>query len=58
MRQAIQRYPDEEETREQARKEAIARWERYEETGDALDHAVVTAWLKSRGAEDEGECSV
>lgn len=53
MKEAIQRYLDEEEEQERAKQETLERWERYEATGKAVSNADVTGWLKSWGTEKE-----
>jgi predicted transcriptional regulator len=45
MRTAIERYLDQEERYEQEKSEDMARWERYVETGEAIDHDQVETWL-------------
>lgn len=44
MNAAIERYLDKEEAIEAERQLVNARWERFEVTGEALDHADIKAW--------------
>ena len=45
MRTAIAEYLDREERYEQERREDMARWERYQLTGEAVPHKTVAKWL-------------
>jgi len=57
MREAIDRYLDEEESAEQLKRETLERWERYETDGEHVSNAAIKAWLESWGtAEQEGQC--
>jgi predicted transcriptional regulator len=46
MRTAIENYLDREEVYEREKSEDMARWERYLDTGIAIDHEKVEPWLK------------
>jgi predicted transcriptional regulator len=45
MRQAIERFLDEEERYECERQEDLERWERYQVTGRAVSHSKAANWL-------------
>jgi predicted transcriptional regulator len=45
MRTAIQAYLDREEKYEREKREDMARWERYQLTGEAVSHDAATRWL-------------
>jgi predicted transcriptional regulator len=45
MRTAITEYLDREERYEQEKAEDMARWERYQLTGEAIPHKDVAKWL-------------
>lgn len=47
MRTAIETYLEEEEKVEREKEEDKRRWENYQLTGHAIDHAQVTAWLEA-----------
>ena len=36
------------------RRETLDRWERFEATGEAVDHEAVAAWLETWGTDREG----
>lgn len=56
MKEAIQQYIEREEAAELFRKETLAGWEEYQQTGQHLTHAEMKNWLSSWGAKDEMEC--
>ncbi len=56
MKEAIERYLDQEESAEQLKRETLERWERYEATGEHISHDAITSWLESWGTEEEGQC--
>jgi predicted transcriptional regulator len=56
MRTAIEEYVTREEREERERQEDLARWQRYQLTGQAVPHDQVTAWLDSIGTDHEGPC--
>lgn len=51
VKEAVARYLEVEERYERERTEDLARWERYVETGHAVPHETVTAWLDKLAAE-------
>jgi len=55
MQEAIQQYVEREEARESFKKEALASWIAYQETGRHLTGPEVRAWLNSWGTEAEAE---
>jgi predicted transcriptional regulator len=55
MHEAIARYVEREEARESFKKEALASWTTYQETGRHLTGPEVRAWLNTWGTEAEGE---
>ncbi len=55
MQEAIQQYVEREEARESFKKEALASWTAYQETGRHLTGPEVRAWLSSWGTEAEAE---
>ncbi len=55
MREAIRQYVEREEAREDFKREALASWTAYRETGRHLSGAEVGAWLNSWGSESKTE---
>ncbi|KVE37253.1 CopG family ribbon-helix-helix protein [Burkholderia sp. TSV86] len=53
MREAITQYVEREEARESFRREALASWEHYRETGLHLTGEEVHAWLDTWGTDKE-----
>ncbi|WP_337263636.1 MULTISPECIES: CopG family ribbon-helix-helix protein [unclassified Serratia (in: enterobacteria)] len=53
MLEAIAEYVDREEKRSRYRKEALATWQRYQETGEHITADETIAWLESWGTEHE-----
>ena len=51
VKKAVTRHLEVEERHERERAEDLARCERYVETGRAVPHATVTAWLDELAAE-------
>ncbi len=51
VKEAVARYLEVEERYEREKAEDMARWARYVETGDAIPHEDVTAWLDELAAE-------
>ena len=51
VKEAVARYVEVEERYEREKAEDLARWERYVETGHAVPHETVTAWLDGLAAE-------
>jgi len=50
MKAAIERFLDTEETLEAEHDAVQKRWEKFEITGEAIDHADVQAWANNLGA--------
>jgi len=55
MQEAIQQYVEREEARESFKKEALASWTAYQETGRHLTGPEVRAWLNTWGTQAEAE---
>jgi predicted transcriptional regulator len=55
MREAITQYVEREEARESFRREAMASWAEYQETGLHLTGEEASAWLKTWGTEADME---
>jgi predicted transcriptional regulator len=53
MREAIEQYVEREEGRENFRREALAAWTAYSETGRHLTGEETRAWLRTWGEDDE-----
>jgi predicted transcriptional regulator len=53
MKEAINQYLDREEARESFKREALASWQEYKETGQNLTAEQVSAWLDTWGSERE-----
>lgn len=50
MKKAIADFLDREEAVEREKQEDLARWQAYEATGHAIDHATASNWLSSLAA--------
>ena len=57
-KEALERYIEQEETREYERRETLARWEHYQETGETLSNEAVETWLDTWGSDQEKPCPV
>jgi len=55
MRTAIRDYVEREEARESFKKEAIASWTSYQETGQHLTDQEVNDWLNTWGTDKESK---
>ncbi len=55
MRKAISEYIEREEARENFKKEALASWTAYQETGQHLTGQEVNNWLNTWGTDQETE---
>lgn len=55
MREAIAQYVQREEAREDFKREALAAWKAYQETGLHLTGQEVRSWLNTWGTEAETE---
>lgn len=53
MKEAISQYLDREEARESFKREAMASWQEYRETGQHLSAEQVSAWLDTWGSDKE-----
>ena len=53
MKEAIRQYLDREELRESFKREALASWKDYKETGQHLTGNQVTEWLETWGSDQE-----
>lgn len=53
---ALARYIEQEEAKEQADKESLARWETYKENGEYVSNHSVMDWLDDWGTEQEKPC--
>ena len=53
MHEAIQQYVDREEARESFKREAMASWTAYQETGQHLTAVEMRTWLNTWGTETE-----
>ncbi len=56
MRAAIEEYVEREEAYEREKREDMERWQRYKQTGHAIPHEAVDAWLATWGSESELPC--
>ena len=57
VKEAVARYVEVEEGYEREKAEDLARWERYVETGHAVPHETVTAWLDDLAADADRRAS-
>ncbi len=57
-KEALTRYIEQEERKAFEAEEALARWERYLETGETVSNDTVMQWLDSWGADQEQSCPV
>lgn len=55
MREAIQQYLEREEARESFRRDALAAWEHYRETGLHVTGDELAVWLDSWGSDHEAD---
>ena len=55
-KEALRDYIDRLERQEQRRQETLDRWETYEQTGDTVNHNMMTCWLESWGDDKEKPC--
>lgn len=56
MKEAIRQFLEREEDAERLRHDTLERLERFRETGEAISHDVVEAWLETWGTDREGKC--
>ena len=52
-KEALCDYIDLLENQEQRQQETLDRWEAYEQTGETVNHNLMTSWLESWGADKE-----
>ena len=57
-KEALKRYIEQEELKEHEKAETLARWERYQETGEVVGNDSVMEWLDSWGDKPEKSCPV
>jgi len=57
-KEALTRYIEEEERKQRENELTLARWEEYQETGEAISNEVMMEWLESWGTEQEKSCPV
>ena len=55
MREAIRDYVEREEARESFKREALASWTAYQETGQHLSGQEARNWLNNWGTDEEAE---
>ena len=55
-KEALTRYLEEEERKQRENELALARWQEYEETGEAISNDSITDWLETWGTEQEKPC--
>jgi predicted transcriptional regulator len=58
LKQALERYLEEQEVEDRAREETLERWQRYLKTGEHIDNETVDTWLASWGSDGETRCPV
>lgn len=52
-KEALKRYIEQEESKEFERRETLARWEHYQETGEVVSNDSMMDWLDSWGSSDQ-----
>ncbi|MDM3870510.1 ribbon-helix-helix protein, CopG family [Porticoccus sp. W117] len=57
-KEALRRYIQQEEAKEQAKQETLSRWQAYQESGEVVSSEAVTDWLNSWGEDKESQCPV
>lgn len=57
-KEALERYIEQEETKDFEYRETLARWEHYEETGEVVSDEAMEAWLETWGSSKEKPCPV
>ncbi len=55
-KEALVRYIEQEEAKEQADNESLARWEAYKENGESVSNQAVMNWLDDWGTQQEKPC--
>jgi predicted transcriptional regulator len=57
-KEALKRYIEEEESKDRAHSETVARWEKYQLDGEHVGEETMKEWLESWGEENEKPCPV
>lgn len=57
-KEALTRYVEEEERKQRENELTMARWEEYQETGEAVNNEDMMDWLDSWGTDEEKPCPV
>lgn len=57
-KEALSRYLEEEERKQREDELTMARWQEFQETGEAVSHEEMTDWLDSWGTDQEKACPV
>jgi predicted transcriptional regulator len=57
-KEALKRYIEQEEAKEQADRETLERWEAYKENDETLSNEAMMDWLDSWGSKQEKPCPV
>ncbi len=56
VKEALKRYIEQEELKAAEEQETLARWERYQETGEVVSNDSMMTWLDSWGSDHEKPC--
>ena len=57
-KEALTRYIEEEERKQRENELTLARWQEYQEAGEAVSNAAMMDWLDSWGTDREKSCPV
>ena len=57
-KEALKHYIEQEESKAYENQETLARWERYQETGEAVSNDSMMEWLDSWGSDQKQPCPV
>jgi len=57
-KEALTRYIEQEEIKESEKQETLARWEKYQETGEVVNNDDMVNWLDSWGTDQDKPCPV
>ncbi len=57
-KEALTRYIEEEERKQRENELTMARWQEYQETGEAVSNDAMVGWLDSWGTDQEKPCPV
>lgn len=55
-KEALLRYIESEELKENENRLAVERWNQYQQSGEQIAPDLMTVWLESWGTDDELEC--